>query len=333
MAFYQVAAGEISVNPKTVNVVVTCTKQKTVPIPKELRLGLVRSSTLEKRAERWISKLKSSRATTTPAETLYSGDHWQIAKSLTRVGLANGLRVQLWVCSAGYGLVAIGSQLHPYSATFSASHPDSVRMGRHRRLDASVLAEWWELLMHWKGPAPGEARSITDLVKSHPKRPLLVVASSVYLGALRTDLENALRNLHDPQLLTIVSAGTDRIGELSPHVLPCDARLQRVLGGALMSLNVRIAKRILSRPEPWPFSHSKLVKSFDRLLAKQPPKLTYDRVSMTDNEVQRFIHRRLKKNSEMRPTPMLRFLRDSGFACEQKRFRALFQKVEESGDD
>jgi hypothetical protein len=324
--------GRIRNRERLVNVLVTCTKRKTRLAPKALRFGSVTGRSIEGQAKKWIQRLATNKAETISAEDLYSGDQWQIAKSLPSVGESRGLRVQLWVCSAGYGLIPATAKVRPYSATFSSTHPDFV-FRRKQQNGTAMLSAWWEQLMRWEGPCPGEPRSLTDLARAFPESPLLVVASTVYLKAMRRDVELALKRLATPELLTVVSGGTEELGGVSKQLLPCDARLQQILGGARMSLNVRVAKRILAGPEPWPFCHSKLARSFRRLLAKQPAIKTYDRVTMTDREVERFIRRHLSKNSEMRHSPLLRLLRDSGCACEQKRFHALFRRVEESSRD
>jgi hypothetical protein len=328
----QAVGGKIPNREKIVNVLVTCTKTKTRPVPKALRFGSVTGRSVEMRAKNWIQRLATHEAEAISAEDLYAGDQWQIAKSLPSVGEARGLRVQLWVSSAGYGLIPATANLRPYSATYSSTHPDFV----FRRIDnhgLAMLPVWWEQLMNWEGPCPGEPRSLADLARAFPQCPLLIVASTVYLNAMRRDVELALKRLATPELLTIVSGGTEELGIVSKQLLPCDARLQQLLGGARMSLNVRVAKRILGGREPWPFRHSKLVNSFRRLLAKQPAIKTYDRVPMTDSEVERFIRRQLTKNSMLRHSPMLRLLRDSGFACEQKRFRAMYERVQENRRD
>ena len=48
---------------------------------------------------------------------------------------------------------------------------------------------------------------------------------------------------------------------------------------------------------------------------------------MADDEVLRFIHLELKKDPSAKCTRLLRRLRDSGRACEQARFKGLFQEV------
>src|SRR5262245_47229972 len=114
----------------TVNVVVTCTNRKTRSVPSALRLRRLKGRNLEENAAAWISRLVSHQAPGVPACELYSGDHWHVARSLVEEGLRSNCRVNIWVCSAGYGLVPLGAELRPYSATFTAENPDAVcRLG------------------------------------------------------------------------------------------------------------------------------------------------------------------------------------------------------------
>src|SRR5687768_13776606 len=107
---------------RVANVVVTCTKRKTVPAEASLQLGRIAGATIPELAKQWINRLQAQDAAPRPAEELYSGDHWQIARSLPDVARGHRIKVRLWVCSAGYGLIPSWAPLKPYSATFSTHH-------------------------------------------------------------------------------------------------------------------------------------------------------------------------------------------------------------------
>lgn len=314
---------------KKVNLIVTCTKRKALAIPRNFRLGSISGHSLQHRAKLWIQRLSAATEPTTTAEKLYAGDQWQIARSLPSVGQDHGIRVRLWVCSAGYGLIPSDAPLAPYSATFSRSHVDTIYRNCDRGHPEAVET-WWRELQKWKGPVPGQPRTISQVAARDRKCPLLVVGSPVYLRAIQSDLTTARERLADPSLLTIISGGTDEFGPLSSNLLPCDARLQFALGGALMSLNVRVARKILSDSRAWPLRYESLAKSFERFLAIQPELIMHERKPLTDAEVREFIRDQLQESPQLKATPMLRRLRDTGFACEQKRFKALFQKYQET---
>lgn len=313
-----------------INVVVTCTKRKTRAVSSSLRFRAVKGRKFADRAEDWIGRLTTIEAPRLPARDLYAGDQWQIAKSLP--GESSTGAVQLWVSSAGYGLVSADSPIKSYSATFSAKHPDSVHL-RSNAERSSCLQEWWERLSRWKGPSRGAPRTLEALATRFPSAPLLVIASNVYLSAMENDLLKAACALRTPELLTIVSGGTDESGALSDFLVPCDARFQGMLGGALMSLNVRLARKILNESDRWPILRTVLQVRYRRLLERQPAIVSYDRQSMNDDEIKDLIREWLQCEPGMKHSPLLRRLRDSGLACEQKRFRALFREIEENSRD
>ena len=311
------------------NIVVTCTKRKTCPVDRELKLGTINGRTVNELCSRWVERLRSNPASRVEAEFLYAGDQWKIAATLPDVAAVGQMQARLWVCSAGYGLIPASASIQPYSATFSPRHPDSIQQ---RKVGAGheFLANWWSELATWEGPVAGEPRTLQSLVDNDPKAPLIVVASPVYLAAMRADLDAAVIRLAHSDLLTIISAGAADIGTLQRNVLPCDGRLQAILGGALMSLNVRVARRLLESPLRWPLRCSQVATTFDALLQDCPDLVRYDRSPLSDTEVREFILKHLILNPNQRHSPLLRRLRDEGNACEQKRFRALFQETQEA---
>src|SRR5262249_29209445 len=161
---------------------------------------------------------------------------WYVAKGLPSHARESGLEANLFVASAGYGLLPSDALLRPYAATFSPRSPDSVA----RSGDPSdAAATWWSRLGSWKGPKPGAPRTLTALAAANRDAVLLVAVSAAYLGALAPDLEAAAEELDEPERLMILCAGIRDHARLRPHLLPCDARLQAELGGARQSLNVR----------------------------------------------------------------------------------------------
>jgi hypothetical protein len=56
----------------------------------------------------------------------------------------------------------------------------------------------------------------------------------------------------------------------------------------------------------------------------------FNREPLTDEAVRQYIRVAMKKNPSVRHTPLLRQLRAAGNACEQSRFRSLFQEIQGS---
>lgn len=311
-----------------VNVVVTCTKRKSVAVPERLQFRNLRRADVHTKAELWLERLRTSRAIAVAVRDLYSGDHWSVARSLDGLLLSGNCPVRLWVVSAGYGLLQVDDVVKPYSATFSRNHPDSVSSRIKSDEPESILRNWWSTLAADRSVRRSGPQTVAAIAAEHPNSPLIVIASENYLSAVGQDLKLARDELSNSDLLSIFSAGCNSNNGMAPHIVPCDARLQSLVGGALRSLNIRTARKALSESTRSLPTLPVLRRKFSRLLRQQPDLVRIERAPMSDDDVRHFLLSELLANSELRHTPLLRKLRDQGFACEQRRFATLFHEIQ-----
>jgi len=159
-----------------------------------------------------------------------------------------------------------------------------------------------------------------------------VVASPSYIAAFEEDLALAASALRRPEHLLVISTpGPTSRGVLARHWVPASARLQAILGGARQSLHARVARHLLQRVRDEgsaALNAKELQGYYGRLIHRSAPLERLERTPMTDDEIRRFITREL--HTEQRScSATLRRLRDSGLACEQKRFSRLFHELRE----
>ena len=310
-----------------VNVVVTCTKDKKFSVDSDCALRSLPCATMRERFSEWRRRLSARGRQRVRVEELYAGDHWATVRSFH----SSRFEIHVWVCSAGYGLIGMHDSITPYSATFSTTHPDSVSRNVTDTPEGETTQTWWSQTTKWRGHSRGNPRSLQGLAAEYPRRAMLVVASETYLKAIARDLRETVDQLSDPDLLSIVSAGSKSLDGLDDHLIPCDARLQPLVNGARRSLNTRVAGKILSEARIVP-RKSILKKKLRKLLAGQPEIQRYDRGPMSDTEVRAFISSQLRQDMRLCHTPLLRMLRDSGRACQQSRFASLYREVKEQLD-
>lgn len=310
-----------------VNIVVTCTKRKHVPPMTDLQLRDVCAADIQTGFAAWVERLSASASQPIPARSLYAGDPWSIVRTLEDTAAASGLDAAVWVCSAGYGLIGLDTEVKPYSATFSPMHPDTMCKWRTQPAGSASAARaaWWQLHTRWSGPEASLPRSLAHLTAKYPRVPLILVASQVYLKAMTEDLQAAAKSLCDPDLLCIISAGTDHLPGLDTYLLPCTAALQAEVGGSLHSLNVRLARAALAEARDHPLQASRMRARFAERVAAAPPRRLYQRKVVTDGEIRRYILNGLSKDPGVSWSLLLRRLRDGGRACRQERFSALFK--------
>ena len=314
------------------HIIVSCTDRKRAPVPPELHLREVHDEPPEPRARRWWNQLERHPHPTQPAESLYAGDHWRIARELPALAAEARFRPRLWVVSAGYGLIPAEAPLRPYSATFTRRHADSVAPTATPRATPALLRHWWRALAERPSPLPGAPRLLHELARTSPRARLLVVASPAYISALEEDLALAARALHRPEHLLILSApAAGARGVLAPHWVPSEARLRMTLGGALPSLHVRLARELLRHARDTGAALMDVPgvqEYYGRLLHRSVHPPRFERTPMTDDEVLQFIARQVRTEKPSW-SAALRRLRDGGHACEQGRFRRLFLQSRE----
>jgi hypothetical protein len=212
--------------------------------------------------------------------------------------------------------VPITAPLRPYAATFTFGHSDSVGG------TTDSIQRWWDHHTDWQGPVAGSPRSVASLAAQAPGAHMLVVLSAMYLRACARDLVALVEQLRHPEQLTIISVGGSAPRELREFVLPADGHLQTVVGGTLGALNVRLAAQLLRTALNTPPNRQAFADGLARLQQQAGQRPVFQRTPMTDDQIRAFILERLTEQSTH--TALLRQLRSSGLACEQRRFAQLF---------
>jgi hypothetical protein len=285
-------------------IIVTCTAGKTgLPTP-ELRARSLPDATLPERADIWNVRLASA-VDKQPLESLYKGQQWTSSRQLSRTARSRGFDVSLLVASAGLGLRPVTGQAPSYGATFARGDADSVAS---TSLEAR---QWWASLDHHE--------DLVGAVESSGRA--LLVLSDIYADALHDDLVRLSRVGLDV-LLVGGSRPVDGLERLAPRL-----DLRSALGGSATSLNTRMAMRWLELLEPSEhLSASRAHRAFDDWAREVAVVERYDRAPMSDDEVRSEVRMLLTGDPSISASRALRQLRDSGRACEQKRFHRLFEQ-------
>jgi hypothetical protein len=176
----------------------------------------------------------------------------------------------------------------------------------------------------YRGP-----RTIDELVhKSGNEADIVLLAlSQPYASALSDDI--AAADARAPGRVALVSVGLAAAKDVSRSsaVLPVEARLKQTVGGAMQGVNARIAEKIVREHARWYPSLNDLRALVSRWVTDTPALPSYDRASQSDDDVRAFIRTQAFAGIVTSRTGMLRTLRDSGRACEQERFRRLYDEV------
>jgi hypothetical protein len=107
--------------------------------------------------------------------------------------------------------------------------------------------------------------------------------------------------------------------------LPADASLRQALGGTASSVSLRMARRWLAKCSTTDLYCPHDAAKWNRWAQSVSHTEHFDRTPVSDAEVRRLIRAMKSRDPSLSATRALREVRDSGIACEQKRFGQLFR--------
>lgn len=288
--------------------VAACSQRKRLPAPPDLALSSVTGSA-DDRIHEWRRRLARVSAPRSKALNLYAGDHWHSILDAYVAASSFSSRVDLWILSAGYGLIPGDKAIKPYSATFTARTPDSVWRGPSDGTRQERLQAWWRTLNHQ-----------TTLGELLPSRngSLIVVAGAAYFTAIETDVQELVSD--GSEALSIISAGTPGNGAL----LPVSGRLRAAVGGTDSALNARTLRYLARSVDEHQFERERMAKTLTDLARRTKPTIRRRGRSTTDAVIAKTIRSFRHRQPGISRTQALRELRASDIACEQDRFATIW---------
>ncbi|MEH3481641.1 hypothetical protein POV97_21355 [Enterobacter cloacae] len=208
-----------------IHLIVTCTRRKTVAAGDAI---FPDERDVERAYGIWQERLAQARRGSPPmtAGELYTGQHWSRAAA---AAARNG--AEMWVISAGLGLLHASDPVVPYEATFS-SMPFCHRT-HWERLTTRPLSE-------------RRCTSLKTLMQERPDDRFVVAASPVYLRAVESDLLAGRGTLTTPEQLQVVTSKGYQ-GSLKDSVRYTSAGMMKGLNTNMTGLNVSYALQLISR--------------------------------------------------------------------------------------
>lgn len=286
-------------------IVVNCTERKSQAPAPHLQARTLPQGEVGQRVANWRRRVTNA----TPSAALldlYQGEAWQQARGLSRDARQQGFDVRLRVASAGLGLRDADSKGPAYSATFAGGHLDTVTPpGPGSRW-------WWVALRDLDGADP--------LAETADEKVLLVLSEN-YARAMDDDLVELADRGGD-----ILLIGGARTIEGLPR-LPADMGLRCHLGGTASSITLRMARRWLASRSSRDLYNTRDASRWSSWANSVSRRERYDRRPASDTELRSVIERYKTADPSLSATRALRALRDSGIACEQKRFGELFRST------
>ncbi|MFM8857142.1 MAG: hypothetical protein ACKOI2_08060 [Actinomycetota bacterium] len=287
-------------------IVVNCTERKSHKPSPQLQVRSLPDGNVPDRVRHWQRRVQDA-APASALIDLYQGEAWQQVRGLVGDATRMGFDVRLLVASAGLGLRDANSKAPAYAATFATGHPDTVAP------TGSPSQSWWKALTTFEGSG-----SLTETTDER----VLLVLSETYARAMNDELTSLARRGGD---LLLVGGSRDTDG--LPRI-PADMGLRRQLGGTASSITLRMARRWLAKSRGGTLYNTATSRRWLKWADSVSELERYDRTPTDDPTLRELIRHLKAADPSLSATRALRKLRDSGVACEQKRFGRLFHSTE-----
>lgn len=292
---------------KKLSIVVTCTDGKTLDPAPGLEVRNLGTAQPAARRRRWARRVTMAPPPSVALRDLYRGQLWASSLHLEDAATDAGYAVDLYVASAGLGLRPVDSLGPGYAATFTPSQADSVAE------DVRGARAWWAALKDLPGSL--------DLAEL-PTSKVMIVASDAYATAMHDDLVALGRR---PRKSTIIFGGSTDIDGIQRVAANRDLRTE--LRGSIATVNTRSAARWITMDTDRDFWSEELDMRWQEWATSVEVSESHNRTRLTDAQVKTQIMDFLSRGLGLSASDALRALRESGFACEQKRFHALYHSV------
>jgi hypothetical protein len=299
--------------PPRIALVVACSYRKRTPPPVELRLSSLQGLP-DERAVEWSRRISETEAARHRAHDLYAGDHWRAACEAYRLARQYSSRAELWVVSAGYGLILSDTLIKSYGATFASGATDSVWRGLAEGDRRECLRNWWQKLDH--------QCAFADLFHEHEDCALVIAAGAAYIDAFEPELEEALECDSTGDRVSLISGGSRR----SDASLPANGALSAAVGGTDTARNARLLAVLAREATEHRFSRARMEEIVMRMALVAPSRPRRAGRSAPDEEIARRVHTLRRRVHGISRTRALRELRKMGIACEQARFARIWAR-------
>lgn len=300
-------------------VITNCTNRKRKPVTSRLNAASLGTGDLASVAQEWARRLRDP-APRFPVLDLYGGRSFQEAKAS-----AAGLRANMFVISAGLGLIDAAGEVPSYACTVASGAVDGIEP---RVLGNFSSAEWWAHL-NQISPFTSNLASVFSGTNSEL---FLAALSDTYIRMLSPDLL-ALADNHLAKLRLFTRAPLEGIPErLRPYVMPYDDRLdgpESLVRGTRSDFAGRALRHFSDYvlPDTKGLSAQEHRDSVELAMAGWSFPVNVERHRLNDDQILSLVNKHWEETRGS-TSVLLRFFRDKlNIACEQSRFANLARRV------
>ncbi|MBB6055492.1 hypothetical protein [Tolumonas osonensis] len=309
---------------KRINLITSCTNSKKRGSNAPLRLSHIKDhvTNLDRLAKKWLTNVHDelSNSGGYSVTSMYRGSHW-----FNAIKASNQSNIDLWVISAGLGLLHCDDKIINYQATFSSGYDDSIP--KYEFTSVVSNQKWWSCLCDMTTNIT-HPNSISSLMETRRDELFIIAASNQYIEAVFLDLINGMKHLNSPESqLVVITSGKLKVNELDKCLLFSESKLKKWLGCNMVSLNICLANRLIefcrnSTTNDFILSKKIISNEINNVAVKEERKT----IKCTDDEILEYIAMIKKFVPDISASNCLKNFRQMGNSSEERRFRNLFNK-------
>ena len=300
-------------------IVIACSQRKRKSDLPSIKLETVTKGVdLAQIADEWLETLSSFESKLSAIDT-YVGGEWPSVRALARRGSP------VFICSAGYGLLASSDLVARYDATFSKQANNSVV----KMLPTQQRVSDWVEVLRKKRTHQG-APSFDQLFAKN--KTVVISLSAPYLDAFWPSIFSASNKFKDCEVLLLCPSvfKPHETSAFNLNIFHLDERWRSFLKCTRSTLATTAAIYLISS---FPMLNRKALSEFDSSLPSVPAVKAKKKFE-NDEALQDLLRRGWSSGSIPRQTTKaLAYVRNTlGWACEQSRFARIVRDLKASED-
>lgn len=298
-----------------INIISSCTNSKKQTPSKAFKIASFKTDMhLEDVIDIWNRNIEKKTDVVYEATKLYKGGAWRATLDTDAV-LASKFNTNLYVASAGYGLIHSKTQICSYDSTFASSTINSInKFVVNSDKNANIV--WWNMVNKFQ------------LFSFQEGSYFFIVLPHEYLSAAQDTIKLLIEKFDKNVFIFIANKHPIPLF-MKNNIVKFDSRFNNFQAGVLSNMLQRavlwLSNEIIKKDIP--LSHRELQNHIEIEMASYKKFNMPVRSKLTEEEIRIKIKNMILKDEISSASKGLKAFRNAGFACEQKRFGKIFRKV------
>lgn len=298
-----------------INIISSCTNSKKQSPNKSLKIeNFHKSMHLEDIIKTWDNNIQKQEETTYKVSELYKGGSWKASIDTKKV-LLTKYKTELYIASAGYGLIHSEEKILPYDCTFASSTINSInKFKNNSKIHANI--RWWNEI------------NTFNLSKFPENSYFFIVLPHNYLLAAQNTIDNLIKIFGNK--VFIFTANKNSLPEfMKNNIIKLDSRFNNFQAGVVSNMLQRavlwLSDEIIQKDIP--LTHTDLQNHIEEEMSKYEIFIMPTRTKLSEEELYAKIKSMIENENIQSASKGLKTFRAMGYACEQKRFGKIFKEI------